>query len=155
MLWPPHAKKWLIGKDSDAGKGWRKEKGTTEDEMIGWRHWLNGYEFEQTPGVGGGQGSLACCSPQGRKESDVTELLNNNKTRSGEDMAQNEVRDWFLVDVAPTKSKAGFSSQCEAKSLQYSFRRGMWSDGHEMIWGLHGELWGWGLEWKQGDQFNN
>ena len=77
ILWPPDAKSWLIGKDPDAGKDWRlEEKGTTEDEMVGWHHWLNGHEFEQTPGVGDGQGGLACCSPWGRKESDVTERLN-------------------------------------------------------------------------------
>ena len=56
ILWPPDAKNWLIGKDPDAGKDWRqKEKGTTEDEMVGWHHWLDGHEFEQAPGVGDGQ----------------------------------------------------------------------------------------------------
>ena len=65
------------GKDPDAGKDWRQEKkGTTGDEMVGWHHWLNGHEFEQLQGVGDGQGSLACCSPWGCKESDATELLN-------------------------------------------------------------------------------
>ena len=63
-------------KDPDAGKDWRLEKGTTEDEMVGWHHWLDGHEFEQAPGVGGGWGSLACCSPWCRKESDTTEPLN-------------------------------------------------------------------------------
>ena len=77
ILWPPDVKSWLIGKDPDAGKDWRwEEKGTTEDEMVGWHHWLDRYEFEQVPGVGDGQGSLACCSPWGCKESDVTEQLN-------------------------------------------------------------------------------
>ena len=66
----------LIGKDPDAGKDWRQEKGTIEDEVVGWRHWLEGYEFEQAPGVGDGQGSLACCSPWGCKELDTTERLN-------------------------------------------------------------------------------
>ena len=61
------------GKDPDSGKDWRQEKGTTEDEMVGWHHWLDGHEFEQTLGVGDGQGSLACCSPCSRKESDVTD----------------------------------------------------------------------------------
>ena len=60
---------------TDAGKDWRQEKGTMEDEMAGWHHRLNGCEFEQAPGVGHGQGSLACCSPRGRKESDMTEQL--------------------------------------------------------------------------------
>ena len=70
-------KNWLLGKDLVAGKDWgQEEKGTTEDGMVGWHHQLDGHEFEQTPGVGDGQGSLACCSPWGRKESDTTERLN-------------------------------------------------------------------------------
>ena len=80
ILWPPDAKSWLIGKDPDAGKNWgQEEKGTIGDEMVGWHHRLNGHEFEQALGVGEGQGSLACCSPWGHKESDTTERLNNNK----------------------------------------------------------------------------
>ena len=66
ILWPPHAKSWLIGKDSDAGRDWgQEEKGTTEDEMAGWHQWLNGSEFEWIPGVGDGQGGLACCNSWG------------------------------------------------------------------------------------------
>ena len=77
VFWPPHAKSWLIGKDSDAVKDWgQEEKGTTEDEMAGWHHLLDGCEFEWTPGVGDGQGGLACCDSWGRKESDMTERLN-------------------------------------------------------------------------------
>ena len=73
---PPHAKSWLIGKDSDAGRDWGQEgKGTTEDEMAGWHHWLYGREYQWTPGVGDGQGGLACCDSWGRKESDTTERL--------------------------------------------------------------------------------
>ena len=68
----------LIGKDPDVGKD-RRQKGTTEDEMVGWRHRLDGHEFEQTLGVGDGQGGLVCCSPWGHKESDTTERLNNNR----------------------------------------------------------------------------
>ena len=76
-LWPPDAKNWLTGKYPDAGKDGRwEEKGTTEDAMVGWHHRLNGHEFEQSPGLGDGQGSLACCSPQGHKELDMTEWLN-------------------------------------------------------------------------------
>ena len=75
--WPPDAKNWLSGKHPDAGKGWRQEeKGTTEDEMAGWHHQLDGHESEQALGVSDGQGSLACCSPWGGKESDTTEWLN-------------------------------------------------------------------------------
>ena len=74
ILWKPDAKSWLILKDPDARKDWRwEEKGTTEDEMVGCHHWLSGHEFEQTPGDSEGQGSLACCSPQDHKESDMTE----------------------------------------------------------------------------------
>ena len=72
-LWPPDVKSWLIKKDPDAGKDWRQEKGTTKDKMVGWYHRLNGHEFEQALGDGEGQGSLACWSPWGGKESDTTE----------------------------------------------------------------------------------
>ena len=67
VLWPPDGKNWFIGKDPDAGKDWRRENGMTEDEMVGWHHWLNGHEFEQALGVHDGQGGLACCSPWGRR----------------------------------------------------------------------------------------
>ena len=78
MLWPPHAKSWLIGKDSGAGRDWgQEEKGTTEDEMAGWHHWLNGHESEWTPGDGDGQGGLACCDSWGRTELDTTEQLSH------------------------------------------------------------------------------
>ena len=76
LLWPPDVKNWLTRKDPDAGKDWRQEeKGTTEDEMVGWHHWLEGHEFKQTPGVDDGQGDLECYSPWGHKESDTTEWL--------------------------------------------------------------------------------
>ena len=74
MLWPPDAKSWLIRKDPDAGKDWKKEeKQMTEDEMVGRHHWLNGHEFEQALGDGEGQGSLVCHNPWGHKESSTTE----------------------------------------------------------------------------------
>ena len=77
ILWPPDVKNWLIGKDPDAGKDWgQEEKGTTEDEMVGWHHRHNGHGFGWTPGVGDGQGGLACCNSCGCKESDTTEQLN-------------------------------------------------------------------------------
>ena len=77
ILWPPDVKSWLFGKDPDAGKDWgQEEKGMTEDEMVGWHHWPNGHGFGWTPGVGDGQGGLACCSSWGRKESDTTEWMN-------------------------------------------------------------------------------
>ena len=77
ILWPPQAKSWLTGKDSDAGRDWgQEEKVTTEDEMAGWHHLLDGHEFEWTLGIGDGQGGLQCCNSWGRKESVVTERLN-------------------------------------------------------------------------------
>ena len=77
VLSPPHAKSWLIGKDSDAGRDWgQEEKGTTEDEMAGWHHWFDGRESQWTPGVGDRQGGLACWDSWCRKESDTTEQLN-------------------------------------------------------------------------------
>ena len=76
VLWPCHVKSWLVGKDPDAGRDWgQEEKGTTEDEMAGWHHWFNGHESEWTPGVGDGQGGLACCDLWDHKESDTTERL--------------------------------------------------------------------------------
>ena len=82
ILWPPDVKSWLIRKDPDAWKDWRQEeKGTTEDEMVGWHHRLDGLEFEQAPGDGEGQWSLACCSPWGHRESDTTQLVNNNNSQ--------------------------------------------------------------------------
>ena len=109
ILWPPDAKNWLIGKDPDAGKDWRwEEKGTTEGEMVGWHHQLNGHEFEQAPGDSEGQGSLACCSAWDCKESDMTEWLNNNNlNREGIE------REWFVwsnnaeeSDKRPWRSRA-------------------------------------------------
>ena len=73
VLWSPDAKRWLLGKDPDAGKDWgQEEKGTVENEMVGWHHWLNRHEFEQTLGDGEGQRSLVCYTPWGRKEWDTT-----------------------------------------------------------------------------------
>ena len=78
VLWPPHAKSWLLGKDPDAGRDeGQEEKGTTEDEMVGWHHRLNGHGFGWTSGVGDGQGGLEGCSSWGHKESDTSEQLLN------------------------------------------------------------------------------
>ena len=77
ILGPPDVKSWLIWKDPDAGKDWgQEEMGATKDEMVGWHHWLNGQGFGWTPGVGDGQGGLACCCSWGHKELDMTERLN-------------------------------------------------------------------------------
>ena len=81
ILWPHDVKNWLLGKDHDAGKdGRQEEKGMTEDEMVGWHHWLNRHEFEEALGVGDGQASLECYSAWCRKESDMTEWLNWTET---------------------------------------------------------------------------
>ena len=83
ILWPPDAQKQLIRKDPDDGKDWRQEeKGTTEDEMVGWHHQLNGHEFEQAPGDDKGQGSLVCYSLWGHKKSDTTDRLKNTTKNS-------------------------------------------------------------------------
>ena len=82
ILWLPDVKNWLIWKDPDAGKDWRwEEKGMTEDEMVGWHHWLDGHEFEHAPGVGDGQGSLVCCNPWGCKEPDMTDWVHGPWTQ--------------------------------------------------------------------------
>ena len=105
VLWPPHAKSWLIGKDSDAGRNWgQEEKGTTEDEMAGWHHWLDGRESEWIPGVGDGQGGLACCDSWGRKESDTTEWLiwSDVLFSSLRDMKNTIIGCHFLNNTRPT-----------------------------------------------------
>ena len=95
ILWPPAAKSWPTGKDPNAGKDWRQEKeGVTEDKMVGWHHWLNGHEFEQTPGDSEGQGSLACCKPWGCKESDTTEWLNNHGNLTTQ---RHVLRFWYTI----------------------------------------------------------
>ena len=104
ILWLPDAKNWFIGKDPDAGKDWKQEKGMTEDEMVGWHHWLNGHEFEQALGVGDGQGSLACCSPWGCKESDTTEPLNWWKGTLGYVIAP--ALEWFIPGGSDDKESA-------------------------------------------------
>ena len=90
ILWPPDVKNWLFGRDPDARKDWRQEKGTIEDEMNECHHQLNGHEFEQALGVGGGQGSLVCCNPWGCRvrHSWVTELIDPPKRHVQEDLWQ-------------------------------------------------------------------
>ena len=95
ILWPPDAKNWLIGKDSDAGRVWGQEKkGTTEGEMAGWHHRLDGCESEWTPGVGDRQGGLACCNSWGHKESDMTEWLNWTELNRFAQVIENL---WFIM----------------------------------------------------------
>ena len=100
ILWPPHVKSWLIGKDSDAGRDWGQEKkGTTEDEMAGWHHWLDGCEFEWTLGVGDGLGGLVCCCSWGRKESDRTERLNWTELNSPLCVCTTTSSIYLLMDI--------------------------------------------------------
>ena len=97
LLWPPHEKNWLIVKDPDAGKDWRKEgKGMTEDEMVGWHHWLDRHCFEQALGIGDGQGSLACCSLWGCKELDMTEQLNWTEREQNEGVKANRTLEHYF-----------------------------------------------------------
>ena len=96
IFWPPDVKNWLIGKDPDAGKDWRKEKGMPKDKMAGWHHWLNGHELEKAPGVGDGQGSLACCSPCSLKRDGHDWLKWTNSTEGRkEDMT--EINSWVYI----------------------------------------------------------
>ena len=99
ILWPPDAKNWIIWKDPDSGKDWRQEKGITEDEMVGWHHQLNRYEFGWTPGVGDGHRGLACYSPWGCKESDKTDQLNwifHYMYVYIQYFTSNDVKSWFI-----------------------------------------------------------
>ena len=102
VLWPPDVKNWLIGKDPDAGKDWGQEKGTTEDEMFGWHHQLNGHGFWQTQAAGDGQGGLVYCSSWGTKL-DMTEWLNWTELMAeGEEELKS-----LLVKVKEDREKAG------------------------------------------------
>ena len=120
ILWPPDAKNWLIWKDPDAGKDWRwEEKGTIEDEMAGWHHWLNGHKFEQAPGVGDGQGSMACYSPWGLKESDTTEWLNWTVHKTRKELTQS-IKVWGILkftDIVKRWLDNVYSALGRAKSL--------------------------------------
>ena len=136
ILWPPDAKSWLTGKDPDAGKDWRREeKGMTEDEMLGWHHWLSGHGFGWTSGAGDGQGGLVCCSSWGRKESDTTERLNwmeLTRRRGGEtEKAPRQVEDparghpWSDDTAALSQSWRGFLelSRSLAETAPPGFRK--------------------------------
>ena len=108
ILWPPDEKNWLIGKDPDARQDWgQEEKGMTEDEMAGWYHWLNGHGFGWTPGVGYGQGGLACCGSWGRKESATTEQLN-----------WTEQKDVHLLEYVTLHGKRGLADVIKLKDAE-------------------------------------
>ena len=118
ILWPPHVKSWLIGKDSDAGRDWgKKEKGIIEDEMAGWHHWLDGPESEWAPGVGDGQGGLACCDSWGRRVGHdwATELKLNWTDANGpcyliiylpRVLSRKYVEDWLMLAIGRAMGKS-------------------------------------------------
>ena len=121
ILWAPDVKSWLIWKDPDAGKDWGQEKkGTTEDEMVGWHHWLNGHGFGWTLGVGDGQGGLVCCSSWRRKESDMTERLNWTELN------------WSIG--GDPKCRLGFSTSCYEWTWMNMNTNEL--HGHPDIWSL-------------------
>ena len=137
ILWPPDATNWVIWKDPDAGKDWRhEEKGMTENEMVGWHHRLNGHEFGWTPGVGDGQGGLACCSPRGHKELDTTKWLNwTDEEMEGRSREENALRQnyhrkkslfWWKSlpwDLAQSWGAGGFIFLVEGSSIVPSTQR--------------------------------
>ena len=139
ILWPPYAKNWLFGKDPDAGKDWRQEeKGMTEDEMVGWHHWLNGHEFKQALGVCDGQGNLVCCSPWDCKESDVTEWLNwiehtCAKVRTVSSFASRGKRCW---------SRRGWSRSAEQAGVCVGAILSGWPE-HKAVFSLCSLCWDW------------
>ena len=119
ILWPPHVKSWLIGKDPDAGKDWgQEEKGVVEDEMVGWYHWLNGRESEWTLGFGDGQGGLVCCNSWGRKKLHRIERLNWTEPAS-QNIKQNR-KEW---DLSPTEEWGYLPIVC----LSTYELRGVWT----------------------------
>ena len=144
ILWPPDVKNWLTGKDPDDGKDWRQEKGTTEDETVGWHHQLDGHEFEQAPGAGDVKGSLACCIPWGCKESDTTEWLHWNWAHMKYTMF------WFRMlrveekttDCTQEKERTGRASQrleiLVTKLDTWKFRkRNKWLSDSILCWNNH------------------
>ena len=130
IFWPPDVKNWLIWKDPDAGKDWGQEKWVTEDEMLGWHYWLNGDKFEQTPGDGEGQGSLACCSPWGHKELDTTERLNWLK----EIEATLEWTFKFTVTGQKAITPPGEEEEVRIKVEQWEREEHTWALGSRSVW---------------------
>ena len=125
ILWPPDAKNWLIGKDHDAEKDWRQEKKeTTEDEIVGWHHWLNGRAFEQALGVGDGQGNLPCCSPWGHKELDTTEWLNWTESAYKLNKQGDNIQPWHTPFPILNKSVVPCPVLIVASWPTYRFLRG-------------------------------
>ena len=124
ILWPPDVKSWLTWEDPNAGKDWgQEEKGTTEDEMVGWHHWLNAHGFRWTPGVGDRQGSLVCFGSWGRKESNMTEQLNWTELN-----IMGACKCWFLFDLQACLSH----NESHTRSLHYVFEK----ERNDPLWKL-------------------
>ena len=137
ILWPPDVKSWLIRKDPHAGKDWRQEeKGMTEDEIVGWYHRLDGHEFDRALGDGDGQGSLACCSPWGHKESDMNEWLNNKVIYwwlSGKNLPGNEGDVSLILGLGRSPGE-GNGNPLQYSCLENPMDRGAW---WATVQGLH------------------
>ena len=146
ILWPPNMNKWLIGKDPGAGKDWRQEKGMTEDEMVGWYHWLDGHKFDKAPRIGDGQGTLACCSRWGRKELDMTDRLNWLT-----DIVQDLSASSKINCNTHTHKHKNKSADIKSAFCCFIWREQQWKQGHdglltELSWDLLSRRSS--LEWK-------
>ena len=142
VLWPPHVKSWLTGKDSDAGTDWgQEEKGTTEDEMAGWHDRLNAHEFGWTPGIVDGQESLACCDSRGCKESDTTERLNwtelndNPVFEIAKETQMYRTVFWTLWE----RARVGWFGRMALKHVYYH----MWNESKVQVWWMIQDARGW------------
>ena len=140
VLWPPHGKSWLIGKDPDAGRDWgQEEKGTTEDEMAGWHQRLDGRESEWTPGFGDGQGGLVCSDSWGRKVSDITEQLNWTELKTR--FTTWELRVKFYLgqseDCSPRCSISDSSERLLQSGIGESQYIRFWWKGSSIPWSTH------------------
>ena len=121
VLWPPDIESWLIGKDPDAGKDWRQEeKEMTEDEMVGWHHWLDRHEFEQALAVGDGQGTQACCSPFGRKESDMEEMTGSKLGKEYSKAVYCHLAYLTSMQCTPCKMSSWMEHKLETRLLETS-----------------------------------
>ena len=134
VLWPPHAKSWLIGKDTDSGRDLgQDEKGTTEDEMAGWHHWLDGCEYEWIPGVGDGQGGLACWDSWGRRESDTTERLNWTELVKNPPGNSGDPRDLGSIRGSGRSSGEGHNNPLQYSCLENPMdSRAWWATVHRV-----------------------
>ena len=156
VLWPPHAKSWLIGKDSAAGRDWgQEEKRTTEDEMAGWHHWLNGRESEWTRGVGVRQGGLACCDSWGHKEWGTTERLNWTDC-TGLSLPPTQLVNSMMskgLSILFTAPEGLLQEWCDRVVNKLYFS--CFTDGHQLCWwtAFGKDLWKWKIFTKSSSLF--